>query len=679
MTILAIMKLSPLKNRLAFIFLLIVFVTKNTLGQPQKFDSLKALLKTTNTPEKRAGLLIDIAKSIYYSIPDSSIGYCEEAEELSKKHNLEVQLAYSLHCECRYLLLKGDLKTTIEKLNKAISLFEKNKEQKGLAKVYSLKSIALGRLDKRDEELEYLLKAKQIYIQSADKDGLSYVLPNLANTYKDIHQYQNALDALEEYKKLGLAKNGKDFFVEINYGSIYFSQHKIDDAIFHFKLAIDIAHQYKMLDSEITGLTNLAECYQEQKNSTLSKSYYYQALDLAKQNHLMVEEADALKGMINMYESEQDFKNAYASLKQYKKIQDSIFTIEKIKSINDIEHKLELTEKEKIIAEQSLSLEKEKVELADSKNHALMLVAGLIIIGIAFLFLFYHNNKTKRLFSLIKKQKIEVELQKEIIEIKNKDVMDSIHYAKYIQGSMLPSAKTMNKLFSENFVLYKPKDVVAGDFYWTEVINNRPVLAVCDCTGHGVPGAMVSIVACNALNRAVKEFKLSNPALIFDKVNELMQETFSKSDYEVNDGMDGVICVFDYNEMKLHIATANNPVWIVSQPAIKTDLWEEPWKLSQVSADKQPIGKFREETLPFNLKTISIEKGEMIYLFSDGYADQFGGPKGKKFKYKQLQEVLTTVAKLPLVEQQAVLNKTIEDWRGNLDQIDDILVVGIRV
>jgi len=673
------MKLSCLKNSLIIVFTLSIFVCKNGLSQQQTFDSLKALLKTTSVPKERATLLVDIAKSIYINIPDSSIGYCQQAEELSKKYNLDVQLAFSLHCECRYLILKGDIKNSIEKLNKAISIFEKNKEFIGLAKAYSLKAVALGKLHKNKEQIDYLNKSKSIYLQANDTFGISNVLTNLAHAYIESHQYLFALKALEEHEKLKIPKNGNEFFVEVQYGNIYYHLNQMEEAIIHFKKCVQVANQYKMLDSEITGLTHLAECYQKQKNIPEAKSYYFQALDLAKQSRLILEEADALRGMTDLYESELDFKNAFTSLKQYKKIQDSIFNIEKLKSINDIEHKLQLTEKEKIIAEQSLSLEKEKVALASSKNNTLMLIAGLVIVGIAFIFLFYYNGKTKKLFALIQKQKIEVESQKEIIEIKNKDVMDSIHYAKYIQGSMLPSAKAMNNLFPENFVLYKPKDVVAGDFYWTETIDNKTVLAVCDCTGHGVPGAMVSIVACNALSRAIKEFKLSNPALIFDKVNELMQETFSKSDYEVNDGMDGVLCVFDYDTMKLHIAAANNPIWIVSQPAIKTDLWEEPWQLSQISADKQPIGKFKEEVTPFTVKTVSVEKGEMIYLFSDGYADQFGGPKGKKFKYKQLQELLTTVAKLPVTEQNTILNKTITDWQGNLDQVDDILIVGIRV
>ena len=660
---------------ITLIFLPVVFAW----GQNEKFDSLKKLLPNTHKSELRISLLLDIARSIYNTLPDSSIEYCEEAKEISLHQNLEVELAKSLICETRYTLLKGDLKASIQNLNQAILLFEKNNDKKGLAASYSLKSNACGRLGKENEELDYLLKSKQLYESISVISGLASSLQDLSNVYCSRGNYQKALQSLQELKKLNQPESSHDFFTEINYGSIYYKTNKIQEALLHFEKAVKIAQHYKMLDSEITGLTHLAECFQNLNNSEKAQYYYTEALNLASENKLLVEEKDALSGIVNLFENEKNYNKAFFSLKRLKLIEDSLFNIEKIKSINDIEHKLELSVKEKIIAEQSLSLEKEKVALASSKNNTLMLIAGLVIVVIAFGFLFYYNNKTKKLFALIQKQKIEVESQKEIIEIKNKDVMDSIHYAKYIQGSMLPSAKAMNQLFPENFVLYKPKDVVAGDFYWTEKINNKPILAVCDCTGHGVPGAMVSIVACNALNRAIKEFKLSNPALIFDKVNELMQETFSKSDYEVNDGMDGVLCVFDYDTMKLHIAAANNPIWIVSQPTIKTDLWEEPWQLSQISADKQPIGKFKEEVTPFSLKTVSVEKGEMIYLFSDGYADQFGGPKGKKFKYKQLQELLTSIAKLPITEQHTVLNETITNWQGNLDQVDDILIVGIRI
>lgn len=649
------------------------------ISQQQKFDSLKKLLNTVTLPEKKATLLVDIAKSIYYSIPDSSIAYCEQAEKISKLNNLEVQLAYSLHCECRYILLKGDVKTTLEKLNQAIVLFEKNNEQNGLAKCYSLKSIALNRIDKKDEALDYLLKAKSIYIKLNNKESLSTILHNLSDLYIQQNKLTLASNSLDELKTLNLPKSGNDFYTEINAGRIQYNQKNYSEAISNFVKGTSIAHEYKMLDSEISGLTRIAESYYELNNNTEAQKYFQEAINLAVVNHLMVEEKDALNGVLRICEKEKNYSAAFFTLKKIKVIEDSLLNSDKLKSINDIEHKLVVTQKEKIITEQALSLEKEKVALASSKNNTLLLIAGLVIIGIAFLFLFYFNSKTKKLFALIKQQKIEVEAQKEIIEIKNKDVMDSIHYAKYIQGSMLPSTKTMNTFFPDNFILYKPKDVVAGDFYWTETINGNPIIAVCDCTGHGVPGAMVSIVACNALNRAINEFKLTNPALIFDKVNALMQETFSKSDYDVSDGMDGVLCSIDYNAMQLNIAAANNPIWIVSKPSINTNLWEEPWQLSQISPDKQPIGKFRDEITNFNLKTITIQKGEMIYLFSDGYADQFGGPKGKKFKYKQLQSLLCSIAKLPLSEQQSALNTSIENWKGNLDQVDDILIIGIRV
>jgi len=663
------------KNIYLLLFCLVVFKTN---AQQEKFDSLKQILKTTSKPETRIPLLIEVAKSIYNSIPDSSMIYCEEAEKLSKKYNLDVQLAFSLHCESRYLLLKGDLKATVDKLTQAIKIFEKNNEKKGLAKAYSLKSVALGRLNKHNEALEYLLKAKAIFIELNDKDGISNTLTNLSNTYGDLDQLQKGLEALNEYKKLNLPRSGRDFYFEISSGNIYFKLNQFIEAIIHYKNATQIAQEYKMLDSEITGLTLTAECYKKLNNLIAAKSFFTKAIELAEQNKLIVEESDALKGIISVYENEADFKNAFYSLKHSKAIDDTIFTLEKIKSISDIESKLTITEKEKIIAEQNLNIEKDKVESASLKNKLAFLFAGLAMVIIAFILLFYNNRKTKKLFTLIEKQKEEVELQKEIIEIKNKDLMDSIVYARHIQGSMLPSDKIMQDLFKESFVLYKPKDVIAGDFYWTEIINNKAVLVVGDCTGHGVPGALVSVVACNAFNRAVKEFKLSDPGLIFDKVNELMQETFSKSDYEVNDGMDGAICLFDYEKMKLHIAAAHNPVWITT-PTNKTDFWDETWVLSQINADKQPIGRFNEKTVPFRSKTISIQKGEMIYLFTDGYADQFGGPRGKKFKNKQFQELIISISKLPLDKQKEQLNLTIENWKGNLDQVDDILVVGIRI
>ncbi len=652
-----------------------MFTSLFTLAQQSKFDSLKRLLPQTNVPQKRVVLLIDIASSIYFSTPDSSIEYCEKAEALSKKYNLEVQLAYSLHCESRYLLLKGDIKTTIEKLNKAISLFEKNNELKGLAKCYSLKSVAVGRLKQYNEQLVFLLKTKSIYTQLNDKRGLASAFTNLSNTYNSLKQYDSALSVLKQCDHLNHPDKKIKFFSEISYGLTYFNQHNLPEAIKHYKNCIDVAVNQKMVDSEITGLTELADCYLYLGNIKLAETNYNAALVLATKHQLLFEEAEVLKGIVNLSKKQGNYSVAFNSLTQLKKIEDSLLNIEKIKGINEIESRLKLSVKEKIIAEQSLTLQTQKLASSNYKSNIVILIAVLCVAIVAFLLLAYYSQKINRLFSLIKIQKTEVEKQKEIIEEKNKDVMDSIHYAQYIQGSMLPSQTALNNLFNEIFILYKPKDVVAGDFYFTEVIDGNPAIAICDCTGHGVPGAMVSVVANNALNRAIKEYKITSPALIFDKVNELMQETFSKSDYEIKDGMDAVLCVFDYKKNQLHIAAANNPVWILSHTNDTTNDWE----LIQINADKQPIGKHHTQNSLFNLKTISVIKGQMIYLFTDGYADQFGGQKSKKFKHKQLQELLLLIAQKPCIEQKQILETTLANWMGNLEQVDDILIAGIRV
>ncbi len=278
------------------------------------------------------------------------------------------------------------------------------------------------------------------------------------------------------------------------------------------------------------------------------------------------------------------------------------------------------------------------------------------------------------------KQKNEVERQKELVEIKNKDILDSINYAKRLQDAILPPVSLIQSYFPDSFVLYKPKDIVAGDFYWLAHLNPSPfrsqavgnadevtLLAACDCTGHGVPGALVSVVCSNALNQAVKEFKLTDPGKILDKVRDLVLETFEKSENDVQDGMDVSLCCFNPSKMEIEWSGAYNPLWYVSDGIIK-----------EIIADKQPIGKY-DTPAPFKTNRIKLKKGDCFYLFTDGYADQFGGPKGKKFKYQQLEDLLVEHSSEPMAVQKQRLNDKLEDWKGELEQIDDILIIGIRV
>jgi len=279
----------------------------------------------------------------------------------------------------------------------------------------------------------------------------------------------------------------------------------------------------------------------------------------------------------------------------------------------------------------------------------------------------------------------EISEQKKLIEEKNKDITDSINYAKRLQEAILPPLSFISEKLPESFVLYKPKDIVAGDFYWMESFAKAKdseesskgeiiLIAAADCTGHGVPGAMVSVVCSNALNRAVKEFGITEPGKILDKVRELVIETFQKSTADVKDGMDiSLVSIQKKKSEKsgeyfvIEWAGANNPLWFIQNGEHK-----------EITAHKQSIGKTDLPT-SFPTHTITLNRGDTLFLFTDGYADQFGGPKGKKYKYKQLLDLLSSSNKVTMEKMKELLNDSIENWKGSLEQIDDICIIGIRL
>lgn len=269
------------------------------------------------------------------------------------------------------------------------------------------------------------------------------------------------------------------------------------------------------------------------------------------------------------------------------------------------------------------------------------------------------------------KQKEEIEFQSKELSVLFKQVTDSIHYAKRIQEAILPPTNLVKAILPESFVLYKPKDIVSGDFYWIDQKEDWHYFAAVDCTGHGVPGAFMSIVGYHILKDMLRTTDGFAPSVMMDKMNVGVTNTLhanNTSEIQAKDGMDMALCAINYHTLELQFAGAFNPLYIVRNG-----------ELLQYKANKFPIGMFIGEKQNFTNTTIQLQKGDHIYVFSDGYADQFGGPKGKKFMAGNFRELLKLVSKSPIDQQKDMLNQTFETWRGALEQVDDILVIGVKV
>ncbi|MBL7898388.1 MAG: serine/threonine-protein phosphatase [Crocinitomicaceae bacterium] len=290
----------------------------------------------------------------------------------------------------------------------------------------------------------------------------------------------------------------------------------------------------------------------------------------------------------------------------------------------------------------------------------------IIVFTIVFFEIYYFKTQNYRFQKLLKQKNEE-------IEHKSQEIIDSINYAKRIQEAILLPVHLVKNHLPDSFVIYKPKDIVAGDFYWIEEIQDSTLVSVADCTGHGVPGAMVSVVCHNALNSALREFDLTDPGEILDKTRDLVTRQFSKSTQEVKDGMDISLVSLekDYKNgfRKLHWAGANNPLWILRKGA---------QEIEEIKPDKQAVGR-GEHLKKFTTHSINLQKGDLIYIFSDGFADQFGGERGKKYKYKPFKDLLVLHANKSMKEQEETILHEFEIWKKDLEQVDDICIIGIRI
>jgi len=610
--------------------------------------------------------LVNKGHQVYESDPAESFSLCKQAQEEAQLSNDHIYDGSISLCLGRYYLLVTNYELSTIELNKAELFFKQKDDKSNLAETFALKSILLSRLGEDQKAINLLIKV--IDIEKELKDTLAFIgsLNNLSISYKDLNNLDSmkiVLDEIESYKNYFTPDY--QYYYNQNLGDYYTQIGKYNKALVHLKIALNLAIDLDMTDSRATVLVLISTAHRLNEDLILAEQFCRESYDFSISNDLIFETSDALKELILIKKTQGNYKSAYELQQEWMRLEKEIFNLEKIQKIKAIEGQLKIAEKEKLIKEGQIALQAEKLEGEKTKSKNMWLFGVIIIVLILMIFTIYIYVKTKKLNTTIQSQKKEVELKSSSLEVALKNINDSIAYSKRIQNAILPPLRIVKSYLKDSFILYKPKDIVAGDFYWMEQKDGKILFAAADCTGHGVPGAMMSVVCNNALNRSVREHGLTNPGDILNKTREIVVEEFEKSDEEVKDGMDIALC--SIKNMTLEYAGAHNPLWIIRN---KT--------LIEIKGDKQPVGQFFKHK-PFTSHTMDLKKGDVIYIFSDGYADQFGGENGKKFKIKALKNLLLSIQNKSMDEQKTFIDNHFKAWKGDLEQLDDVCFIGVKI
>ncbi|MES2838166.1 MAG: tetratricopeptide repeat protein [Bacteroidota bacterium] len=675
-------------NKLLICFAL-VLISSNLLANQSKIDSLLAKLPSLNEIQK-VDALNAIADIYHKSDGQTATKYASEALKLAKEINYKIGVADAYNNLSIADLQLSKFESSLHHSLKALEIYEQQKKPTKSAEIYN--NIANAYLNLSNYKLAVVnyKNAANLYLQVSDSISLATIYNNIAVSYDNQEILDTALVyynlAFPLYKKL----NRKEYLGlwYMNVGDLFRKQNKIEEALKYQLIAEPLLIESNDLFTLMVLYSGLPYTYIKLNNNAQALIYAKKAVQLGLQLKSSRELSYAYLTLADVYAAKKDYQNQALYIKMYSELKDSVFTEETGRAVTEMQSKyendkkikeIELLNKDKKL--QNVEIEKHKT----SRNFLLGIASlGALLIGVL-AFAFRNKNKANL---ILKNQKDKIEIQNHLLEEKNKEILDSITYAKRLQEAILPPLKLVQKHLEKSFILYKPKDIVAGDFYWFETKGDLLLFAAADCTGHGVPGAMVSVVCSNALNRTVKEFGITEPGKILDKVRELVVETFERSESDVKDGMDISLCVLDVNTNELFWSGANNPLWLVRHEIgdnrfemNKLDFQYSNLNtpiLTEYKPDKQPIGKIENSKL-FTTQKISLQKNDSFYIFTDGFCDQFGGDSGKKYKTANFKKFILSIQDKEMREQQIILSQEIEKWKGNLEQVDDILVIGVKI
>jgi serine phosphatase RsbU (regulator of sigma subunit) len=676
------------------------------LVKGQSIDSLRYLIENDLVKDdaEKYNLLIQVIEDI--SDAESKIRYCDQAIELAQSLNIQPALPYLEKGDA--CLVSGDYAMALESFIQAANYYESNGNSGGLARAYMLMAETYNLLQTTENEKVYLQNSIEIFEQEKDSIPLAYALHNLGYYNYGLGQYDTALvvftESLDLFKKL---KDPHAYFVCLgNMGLVYSGLSDFDRAEEYLLTAIDTLSRLGDQDAITEFMIGYANILQ-QKGEIEQAIAYASSAFIAADN--LVYKRDASRLLARLYQISGRIDSAYYYQSIFVVANDSINDDELVQKMADLRTEYEVGRIQAMVD----ILEREK----RIRSVAIIGLGIILILAIWLVTLYYTNLKRSRKLTvaleerraLLAKQSSELQeknnrilsaneeltvlneaiskqneqimeaneeltVLNEAISKQKNEILDSITYAKKIQSAMLPPEEYFHEILNDVFILFKPRDIVSGDFYWIKNVNQYVILAAADCTGHGVPGAFMSLLGISFLNEIVQRREGTQANQVLNELRRQIRNSLRQHGQaeESKDGIDMALCVIDAKNNTLQYSGANNPLYLIRNK-------DGAPELTEYKADRMPLGYYQGSFKTFTNKDIQLEYGDVFYLFSDGFIDQKGGRDNKKFMSRKFKDLLIRIHQEPMREQKTILDKTLTDWMGDNSQIDDILVIGVRV
>lgn len=695
--------------------LLIAFVLFTITGAAQ-VDSLKLQLANAKHDSTRLRLCLAIAAQQTNNNLDTSFAYCDKADALARKMNNAKGIADSKMQRAYGVFYAGDSDSSLAMYNELLGdyrmlgdsgcvaacynkmgyIYRQNSDKQQAIEHYqaalrsnvneedvleaanSYLNIGLIHHDQGDYEqaLKYELRGLALYEKTADKNRTANALARIGNVYVDMDDDTTGL--IYHQRSLAMAQEaGNNRLVAIafnNIAGIYSNRGDDVRALQMYRQALVIRNTIGDKNGAAVLLNNIGASHSTLGNFDSARYYLDTSLALTKVLGYKEMEMTNYLSYALMYAKQKKFEEAYSWYKKYHETFAEINREESTKEINRLNATLEAEERDREIEKLSQQGLLDQAIISQERTKGWFLGVGLLgVVALAGI-IWVNNRKTKRTNIILAEQKNEISEKKKIVEEQHRDIVDSINYALRIQHAVLPARDELKRMFPESFLFYRPRDIVSGDFWWVTEKSGLKIVVVADCTGHGVPGAFMSLIGTSLLNEIINEKGITEPNLVLDLLSEKVVIALHQNEARssAHDGMDITILAIDEKNDTMKFAGANNSLYYTGIDG----------ELREIKGDRQPIGYYLEKHRPFNVHTISLEDVTNIWMFSDGYADQFCGNAGtqfgKKFKYSRLKTTLSSIQGLNVVQQREHLIKTFEDWKGNMFQVDDVMMLGIK-